>query len=269
MDEAATRWLQTFAARRRSSAPNLDSLESCPVEALEVARIIWLRRVVNETRSAELARQMQNKAAHIQIFNAAFREALVRLEEDETAHVDLATAVLKKLNAPPINIPDDTRQFVFPDETPIASLMRLVLTGLCVCESVSAARFASVREHTDLDVFRNCIELFYRDELTHAELGFVLFPQVRMVLRDEVGAEPAEILITDELRATLGHMDRVVGLNLERKGGVPPMRPQPKPNPGVVEPAVDAAAFYRSIHEDVLPRLETLGVAARDAWKQR
>lgn len=273
MDEATTRWLHAFAHRRRATMPNLDMLDACPDEALDVARFVWHRRVVNETRSAELARKMQktlqSMSAPPGAFGETFLPALVRLEEDETSHVDLATAVLKKLNAPQMAIPNDAASIVLLEEPASVSMMRLVLTGLCICESVSASRFASVREHTDLEGHRACIELFYRDELTHAELGFVMLPHVLEVLRSEIGKTRTDELVADELQTTLGQLDRVVGLDFERKGGLPPARPQPKPNPGVVEPAVDAAAFYRSIHEDVLPRLETLGLEAQSAWKLR
>ncbi len=269
MDEATARWLHAFAHRRRAAMPNLDTLEVCPDVALDAARFVWHRRVVNEARSVDLARKMQCTTALVDGIGTEFVEALGRLEEDETSHVELATAVLKKLKAPTITIPADVSNVVLPDESTIVSLMRLVVTGLCICESISAARFAAVREHTDLEGYRACIELFYRDELTHAELGFVLLPHVLERLRNEMGAARADELVADELMTTLGRMDQFVGLDFERKGGPPPARPQPKPNPGVVEPAVDAIAFYRSIHEDVLPRLESLGLPAREAWKNR
>lgn len=269
MDESTTRWLQAFTQRRRSATPNPDHLETCPQEAIDVARLIWHRRVVNETRSVEVARKLRQLASAIGSLGDDVDAALLRLEQDEMTHVELAGAVLKKWNAPASTIPNAATTIVLPDEPRAVSLLRLVLTGLCICESVSAARFASVREHTDLDGYRACIELFYRDELTHAELGFVLLPHVANVLRNELGAERATSLIMEELRATFGEMDRIVGLNMERNGGVPRARPQPTMNPGVVEPAVDAAAFYRCIHEDLLPRLEALGFSAREAWTTR
>ena len=269
MDEATARWLHAFTHRRRAAMPNLDTLDACPNEALDAARFIWHRRVVNETRSVELALKMQQVATRMGAWGDAFAQAFVRLEEDEASHVELTTAILRKLDPPAINVPADATAVDLQKEPAAVSMMRLVLTGLCICESVSASRFASVREHTDLDGYRACIELFYRDELTHAELGFVMLPHVLKVLRDELGMARADELVESELRTTLGYMDRVVGLDFERKGGTPPARPQPPRNPGVIEPALDAIAFYRSIHEDVLPRLESLGIAAQKAWEKR
>lgn len=269
MDEATTRWLNTFTHRKRLRAPNLETLDHCPEEALAVARIVWFRRVVNETRSVAIAQALQQMANRVETLSPHLLDAFKRLEEDETTHIELASAVLNRIGLSNIAIPADTTTLVFPKEPATASLMRLVLTGLCICESVSASRFACVREHTDLDVFRACIELFYRDELTHAELGFVIAPHVAEVLHSELGKERASAFIQDELRSTFGEMDRVVGLNLERSGGVPPERPQPTLNPGVVEPALDARAFYQSIHHDIVPRLEALGFPANEAWKTR
>jgi hypothetical protein len=269
MDDATRRWLSAFANRRRAIPPNAETLESCPLPALEVARIIWYRRVVNEARSVELAQQMQSLGKRLRAWNDVLHRALERLAEDETSHVDLATAVLKRLQSTTTAIPEEAKKINLLQETPITSFMRLNLTGLCICESISASRFASVREHTDLDGYRACIELFYRDELTHAELGFVLLPHILEEMYQELGSSRATELIHQEMSLTFGHMDRVVGLHFERQGGTPPPRPQPKQNPGIVEPAVDAAAFYRSIYDDVVPRLEALGLPAQDAWKNR
>lgn len=95
----------------------------------------------------------------------------------------------------------------------------------------------------DRPAFAAGIEAFHRDELAHAELGLVLVPVVLERLDAALGREARDDLAHDELRGTLGHLDRAIGLDLERRGGGPAPRPQPPDNPGVVEPAVDAAAF--------------------------
>ena len=269
MDDSALRWLSAFTNRRRAVSPNLDQLEACPVAALEVARIIWHRRIVNEARSVELAQSMQSLGKSTNLWNQGLSQAIERLEADEASHVELAMAVLKKLQSAPVTIAKEATQIDLPQETPLVSFMRLTLTGLCICEAISASRFASVREHTDLAGFRACIELFYRDELTHSELGFVLLPLVLEEMRHVLGSSRTDELVEQEMSLTFGHMDRVVGLNLERQGGVPPARPQPKQNPGIVEPAVDAAAFYRSVYDDIIPRLTALGLPAQAAWTNR
>jgi hypothetical protein len=268
MDEATARWLSTFARRRRTTSPTIETLETCPNAALDAARFVWHRRVVNEARSVELALRMRKIAMQMALVPVLL-EALVRLEEDEISHVELARAVLGRLGVPKINVPAEATAIVLLEEPAPASWMRVVLTGLCICESVSAARFGMVREHTDLAGYRACIDVFYRDELTHAELGFVLLPDAVARLQEALGTTQAIDLIMLELRTTLGQLDRVIGLDFERKGGLPAMRPQPEQNPGVVEPALDAIAFYRAMYEDIVPRLETVGLPARKAWEAR
>ena len=267
MDESAARWLRSFAHRRAVPLPELDGSfgDTCPAAALEVARIVWTRRLVNESLSVDLARQLIDVAARLAALDPIVVDALARLEADEVNHVTLVGRVLARLGitgAKPAAVPQAA------DERPELAFARLVLTGLCVCETVSAARFAAVREHTDLASFRACIELFHRDELTHAELGFVLLPEAIDRLRVSRGAATSDVLL-DELCGAFGHLDRVVGLELERTGGPPPARPQPLDNPGVVEPAIDARAFYHAIHQEIVPRLERAGLPAQVAWEHR
>lgn len=268
MADEVRRWLAAFAARRRSEPPDLSSIDAGALEpaAVEAARLVWRRRALNEALSVTVARRLRETSGRMPNLDSEVGPALARLEHDEVAHVEIASAVLSRIQGAP---PQDPGPVELLDERVEQSFARLVLTGLCVCETVSAARFAAVREHTDLPAYRACIELFHRDELTHAELGFVLWPTAFERLREAIGREPAADLVMAELRGTLGHLDRVVGLDFERRGGPPPPRPQPTDNPGVVEPAIDAIAFYGAIHAEVIPRLSALGVPAEQAWASR
>lgn len=268
MADEARRWLAAFAARRRSEPPDLSSIEAGSWEpaARDAARLVWRRRVLNEALSVAVARRLRETCARLPELGAEIDGALARLEEDEAAHVTLASAVLSRIERAR---PPEPEPMELLDERAEQTFVRLVLTGLCVCETVSAARFAAVREHTDMPALRACIEVFHRDERTHAELGFVLWPTAFDRLDAAIGREGAVELVAAELRRTLGHLDRVVGLDLERRGGPPPPRPQPPDNPGVVEPVIDAIAFYSAIHAEVLPRLSALGVPAEEAWASR
>jgi hypothetical protein len=221
--------------------------------------------VVNETTSVEVAKRLRAAASAASLGPEA-DAALARLEADEVRHVALAQAVLAHLGgAPPSGAPSPP----LPDEPAPAPLARLVLTGLAICETVSAARFVAVRRHTDLPAYRAFIELFLGDEAAHGELGFTLLPGVLGLLEEKLGAPQAAVLVAEELRGTFRHLDRVIGLDLERRGGPPAPRSQPRGNPGVVEPAVDAIAFYEAIHGTILPRLAELGLPAREAWAGR
>jgi hypothetical protein len=212
---------------------------------------VWARRALNEALSVDLAQKLRATASRLELADVV-HGALARLEEDEARHALLASAVVQRLGGTVL-----TEAGPEPDARAEIAWMRLVLTGLCVCESVSAARFAMVRTHTDLLPFRACIEAFHRDELAHAELGFVLLPHAIALV------DVAEVVA--ELRHTFAHLARVVGLGLARDD-VPEERPQPTGNPGVVEPALDAIAFHRAMELEIVPRLERLGVPAERTW---
>lgn len=185
--------------------------------------------------------------------------AIARLIEDERAHVELACSFLKRLGAPEVDVPPFDG--ITATDPPERALFRAVLTGLAVCESVSAARFAAVRAHTDLPIPRACIEYFLRDEIAHAELGFSLLPSAL------AGIDAAEL--DAELTATFRTLELTVGLDAERKKLELRARPQLPMNAGIVEPAIDALAFYECVARSILPRLEKIGIDARKIWARR
>lgn len=200
---------------------------------------------------------------------AGMESAIARLEEDERAHVALCQAFLRRIGAHDEPEGAQLKARAADAEMPSLRLLRYVLTGLAISESVSALRFAVVRAHTDLPLPRACIDLFLRDESAHARLGFVLLPAVLTHHRDHAGIEGAASDIDAELRSTFRHLDLAVGLDAQRRKLVLHARPQPTENPGVVEPALDALALYRGMERTIIPRLERLGVAAVSAWRDR
>jgi hypothetical protein len=265
IDETVRARLETLTQRRRHPTPELKiSIEGWPPEMLAAARWVWARRVFNETGSIQIASRLRSTATAAGVTEPALVAALVRLEEDEAHHAALARSVLELLGGQMPAAPPNA-----PEGDPSEGFLRLVLVGLGVCETVSAARYAAVRTHTDRPVFRDCIELFLRDEIVHSELGFLLLPTALARLAEEIGSNAVPAFVHRELRAVFRELDQTIGLNAERRGGLEPPRPQPPENPGVVEPAVDARAFYEAVHETILPRLERLGIAAAKAWAER
>lgn len=260
MDERTRRWLAAFARRAIPAVPDAGML-SAPAEALEAATIVWRRRLLNEELSVDLAAALRTVAEALEV-DRAILAALDRLAQDEARHVAVAASVLNAFG----RAPGAKASLPIPDGCAEERWARLVLTGLCVCETVSAARFAAVRDHIDLPAFRTCIDAFHRDERAHGELGFVLLPGAITGLRTAAGTARATKVLLDELSSTLAELDRIVGLRLERRGPLPQASLQPRNNPGVVEPLIDAHAFYSAVHKRLLPRLESLGVHATAAW---
>lgn len=268
-EESARSRLLSFAQRPRVEPPDMAAFDAAVVPALarQAAQLVWARRVANERLSVGVARRIRATVEQAGVVDSAIDAALERLEADEVAHVELATTMLNRLGAT-TSVGSDAAPPAPPGDA-AESLFRQVLTALCVCEVVSAVRFASVRPHTDLPLPRACIELMLRDEATHGELGFALLPLAVARLVAEVGRDRVAVIAGDELRTALRELDRVVGLDAGRRGGLGPARPQPTPNPGVVEPAVDAAAFYTAVERVIVPRLERAGLPALAAWRER
>ncbi len=261
--------LRAFAGRRRAAAPSLDRLDPSgwPEAALAATVLVWSRRVVNERRSVELALEMARALERTPLGASSLAPALARLADDERGHVDLASAFLARLGAPvPDAEPEPAGGTLEPTHT---FLLRCATTGLAVCETVSAVRFAMVRRHTDLTIPRVCIEHFLRDEIAHARLGFAVLPTVLAHHSRMTDEHATSLALASELRETFRHLDVVVGLDADRRGLRLTERPQPPCNAGVVEPALDAIAFRAAITGTVIPRLARLGVDAATIWAKR
>lgn len=251
--------LARFTSRRRTTLAAVDASvrDGLSPHACAAAAIVWQRRHANEQASVALAERM------VEASSAAGRDdvvvrALARLADDEQAHVDAAANVLDAFDAPhaaaqAIRVPD-------ADEPPAFSLARDIVVGLAICESVSAARFAVVRKVTDVPALRALVDGFLRDEVAHAKLGFLLLREARALATDA--------WLVREAMTALRELEVVVGMDGARRGLEPP-RPQPTGNPGVVEPNLDALAFFRAVEQRVLPRFAHAGLDLAAAWQSR
>ena len=251
--------LARFTSRRRSSLAPVDASvrDGLSPHACAAAAIVWQRRHANEQASVALAERMVEAATAAGCDDVVVR-ALARLADDEQAHVDAAANVLDAFDAPhataqAIRVPD-------AEEPAALSLARDIVVGLAICESVSAARFAVVRRVTDVPALRALVDGFLRDEVAHARLGFLLLDVAR-----GLASEPW--LVTEAMIA-LRELEGVVGLDGARRGLDPP-RAQPRGNPGVVEPNLDAIAFYTAVEGRVLSRFAAAGIDVAAAWQRR
>jgi len=233
--------------RRRPELPLAPDVGVLAEEAKAAARLVWARRYVNEAASVRLGerlrRNLRGAGLPAEVERAA-DAALARLVEDEQRHVELATEVLVALGA---SLPAGEGVALRAlGESPVERLLHDVTVGLLLCESVSASRFASVWAATDLPAFRERIGVFLRDEIAHARLGVVLLPPALEAYAARAGEEAARGFVVGSLESAIAELVVVVAGGA-RPGDLPPPRPQPTQNPGVVEPAVDARALYRAL----------------------
>src|SRR4029079_7197441 len=106
---------------------------------------------VNERASVELARRLQRPAKGAGLDSAHVGAALIRLEQDESVHGTLAAAMLQRMEA---SVSSEVPALRLLQDPPASALLREVLTGLVICETISAMRFAFVLRATDLEVPR-------------------------------------------------------------------------------------------------------------------
>ena len=258
--------LGPFTNRRRLETPAVDAFDpyELAAEAMTAAVFVWQRRLSNETGSIDVARRLVHTASTLDLGEAKDNvlSALGRLEEDETSHAEIARAVLTRLGRPEAVAVDVLGPL--PNESAERSFARQVVAALCIAETVSAARYAAVRDATDLEIPHACIDVLLKDEVQHGVLGFSLLPLAIDRLGGDDGHAFVESIITDALRL----LDRTVGMDAERRGMLE-ARPQPACNPGVVEPAIDALAFYDAVERTIIPSFEKAGIDAAGAFRRR
>src|SRR6185503_19597352 len=131
--------LAAFVARAARRQPDLRTFEP---DVLEPPAVV-AARVVNERLSVDLASRL-TALARASAHDAPVVAALERLHADESSHVALATSMLERLGASPPTPASAQLRPVVANEPPALAFLREVLTGLVVCETVSAARFATV-----------------------------------------------------------------------------------------------------------------------------
>lgn len=263
MDEGAR--LARFVARRTLTflVPTHADVARVPAVAHPLAVAIWQRRHANERASVALAERMLARAQKVGA--DGWSDALVRFAEDERRHVEAVRSALGALDAPGTVAATLAEPPVA--EADALSLARDIVVGVAVCETISAARFANVRASTDIPGFRALIDGFLRDEVAHAGLGFALTPSARALAHRVCGADGDSWLVVEIVRA-MCELELVVGLDGER-AGLAPRRPQPAHNPGIVEPNIDALAFYEAVERRILPRFTASGLLVERAWRSR
>lgn len=259
--------LDELAHRAAPIVPDVTSFDPSALDAaaLAAARFVWARRVANETASIEVGSRLLQTARALSLGERTLA-AIARLEADERVHADLSRAMLARLGDADFTPPEVLPRL--PDEPLAQSWVRQLVCAVCIGETVSASRYAAVREVTDLAVPRACIDLFLRDEALHGRLGFALLPEAMTLLTRALGEQEAHAFAERMIASTLRHFDATIGMDGERRG-MPEARRQPENNPGVVEPAIDALAFYDAVSRTIVPSFEACAVAAARAWKHR
>lgn len=256
------------AGRGRMTAAMLDLHAEARALAVSVpalphlyasARATWLGRMVNEHASARVFEGLA-----LQIEQASLDRSLVEscrtFAREERTHGALCGAVVEALGgraeAPARR--DDS----FPMHRSVGAVegvLRNVLSVACLSETVAVSLIGAERLEMPAGPLRALLTRIWADEIGHARFGWRLVPELLTRLsiaeRDRLGAY---------LGVAFAHLERheLAHLSLAR----------PPPDGAALGlcSGVDARAlFYATVHEVIVPRLDTLGLGASSAWARR
>ncbi len=229
---------------------------------IEAARSWWTRMMRTEYQSSsvftDLALQMRQIDAPIDVQSAALRMA-----HEELHHAELCGGVLAALGAEAaIPAPPMLRSAVHPDCSLEESVLRNVIYGCCLGETVNAARLAKWIGLTRDPFVRETFRQLAADERFHAQFGFFYLDTQREWL---AGHPATRQSIARYLRYAFASLEQSMGANLadarapsddQRAIGLPDLTDL-------------SATFQETMLNACIPGLERFGIDAGDAWRTR
>ncbi len=229
---------------------------------IETARSWWARMMRSEYESAslltDLALQMRQIDAPIDV-----QCAVLRMAHEELRHAELCGGVRAALGAEPsIAAPPVLRAALHPDCSFEETVLRNVIYGCCLGETVNAARLAKWIGQTRDPFMRQTFRQLAADERFHAQFGF-LYLETR---REWIAARA-------DVRQSLARYLRYAFAELEQYMGANPANARPPTDDeraiGLPDLTDLSATFQETMLNACIPGLERFGIAAADAWRTR
>jgi hypothetical protein len=230
------------------------------IAASDDVRTEWLRRVQAEYTSAAITQHLGlwliQMAASPDLVKAA-----LRIVGDEMAHARLshATYVRAQGNQAPALVREELglhRNTKMPLEVDVT---RTCLSVFCLGETVAVPLFRKLREGTTVPVARRALDRILRDEVRHRDFGWMLLDW----LLEQPYAEEARALANDELPIMFATLAR----NYSATKKNPKSEIDEKDRAwGLMPPAEYAAAVYKALERDWIPRFSARGIDGKKAW---
>ncbi len=251
-------------AALRPCKPTADTFDPSrhSAEAIQKARRWWLTAMRSEYESAsvfiDMATQLRQIASPLDV-----QTVVLRMAQDELRHAAICARVVEamvgeaKISAGPL-----PRTMPHPDCSADESVLREIIYGCCLSETVNVARLAkSVGEVGDPFV-RDAFRLLLADERLHAQFGFFYLESRRLWL----DAHP-------EIVRSLGRYLRFAFAALEQRMGAVPIDARPRTEAelaiGLPDLTEQSSTFQETIINASVPGLERFGIEASAAWRDR
>ena len=229
--------------------------------AVARARAQWLYRMESEYQSvssfAGLAAQMLAVRADVDLIGTTLRMA-----QDELRHAEICAEVVTALGGDPVAEVSEPIivQALHGDCSPEERVLRNVVFGCCLSETVNCARFVDALDEMTDPMLQEVTRQLLSDEAIHAQFGFHYLESWRGYLEEH-----------PEVRASIAQYLRFAFAVLEAdyRRPVSPPRDAETRALGLPDTAHTLEIFQTTVVAAVVPGLERFGIAASDAWAHR
>ncbi len=143
---------------------------------------------------------------------SAVTTAIHRMQRDHETHIRVLSAVLSHMGATFLPIAEGT----LPAGDPLERSVKLVLGKLAVGMSAKSTSTARQRS-ASVGATHSVLDLITRDQLAHADLGFLLWPLVRHSWNEKKKDSSAESFAVDVIENALINVEPVVRTRLARR----------------------------------------------------
>jgi hypothetical protein len=229
---------------------------------VDKARAFWLEMMRSEYESSSVFTDM---ALALRAIDDPLdvQSVVLRMAQDELRHAAIAAAVVEgmggqaRIPAPPLR-----RSAPHRDCAPEEGVLRSVIFGCCLSETVNAARLAKRHGEVRDPFVRQAIRLLLVDERLHAQFGFYYLESRRAWLE----ARP-------EVRRSIARYLRFAFAALEAHMGAVPVGARPPSDGerdlGLPDLTEQSSTFQETMLNACIPGLERFGIDAPPAWRER
>lgn len=245
--------LREQARLRRPEVPDLPQLSSAAIAT-------WRGRMINEYQSAQVFDGLAGQARRLDL-SATVVEQLTEFGHEERKHGVLCGGVVEALGGEACAAVHEPR--VLPEHSGVPALegfLRNVLSVSCLSETVAVALIGAERLEMPQGELRELLSGIWADEIGHARFGWRVAQELVPTL-----ASLQRQRLSFYLRVALRHLEQHELAHL-------PLASRPPAAGaalGLCSGADARVLFYQTVEEAILPPLEALGLAAREAWATR
>lgn len=262
---AELRALHRGRAQPRSPAPSFDP-SAHPAEHVARAARGWQKLLDGERDSFVAAAMIAADLGRIGAPEPLLAEAS-RVVEDEARHVLVASTMVRALGAEPTTPDPDTTRADLGKGTLRERLVRTLVAGFVVGESLSAATFAAARARPMVPIARWAYDELLQDEATHGGFGERAGAWLMRDYDDAACAAlwPACVLEMQAFERIVGGPVDDAAIEREKKNRLV----SELSRLGLMSPAASCAATLDGIERWALPRLRRMRVipAVPEAWR--